>query len=87
MSVIEIVFLALYFGVLTILATYGSHTGTFDTAAAFAGYQYIYGATSLELTPLTPVPEPATWLAGALALLAVGYTQRKRFAKQLVVAG
>jgi len=34
-----------------------------------------------ELVPgmMTPVPEPSTWVAGALALLAVGYTQRRRF--------
>ena len=45
-----------------------------------------YGATSLELSPLTPVPEPSTWVAGALALLAVGYTQRRRFARKSAFA-
>ena len=64
------------------LATYGSHNGTFNTAPSFAGYQYIYGATSLTLVPLAAVPEPSTWVAGALALLAVGYTQRRRFARK-----
>ncbi len=35
-----------------------------------------------EVVPLVPVPEPSTWVAGALALLAIGYTQRRRFQKQ-----
>ena len=35
-----------------------------------------------EVGVLTPVPEPSTWLAGALALLAVGYTQRRRFQRK-----
>jgi fibronectin-binding autotransporter adhesin len=30
---------------------------------------------------LTAVPEPSTWAAGALALAAVGYTQRRRFVR------
>ena len=40
----------------------------------------------LELSPLTPVPEPSTWVAGALALLAVGYTQRRRFSRKPALA-
>lgn len=68
-----------------LLANFGSINGTFNTAPAFAGYQYIYGSTTLELSPLTPVPEPSTWLAGALALLAAGYTQRRRFARRPVL--
>lgn len=40
-----------------------------------------------EIVPgLTAVPEPSTWVAGALALLAVGYTQRRRFQRKLIVA-
>jgi hypothetical protein len=30
---------------------------------------------------VTVVPEPGTWVAGALALVAVSYTQRRRFAR------
>ena len=69
-----------------LLASFGSLNGTFNTAPSFAGYQYIYGLTTLELSPLTPVPEPSTWVAGALALLAVGYTQRRRFARKAALA-
>ncbi|MDQ3117578.1 MAG: hypothetical protein M3Q86_13385, partial [Verrucomicrobiota bacterium] len=61
------------------LATFGTINGIFNSAPSFVGYQYIYGDTSLQLTP---VPEPGTWAAGALALLAVGYTQRRRFVRK-----
>jgi len=37
--------------------------------------------------PMTPVPEPSTWSAAALAFFVVGYIQRKRFAKRLRVTG
>ena len=42
-----------------------------------------------EIVPgvMTPVPEPSTWVAGALALLAVGYMSRRRFQRKLIVAG
>jgi fibronectin-binding autotransporter adhesin len=30
----------------------------------------------------TPIPEPSTWIGAALALAAIGYTQRRRFAKR-----
>jgi autotransporter-associated beta strand protein len=50
------------------------------------------GYTAVQFDPLnnpyyeivaTPVPEPGTWGAGALALLAIGYTQRRRFTRLL----
>ena len=45
----------------------------------FAGFApgatiFQYGGTF----ELVPVPEPSTWVAGTLALLALGYTQRRR---------
>jgi autotransporter-associated beta strand protein len=44
-----------------------------------------YGADQILLASgfyeIVPVPEPSTWVGGALALLAVAYTQRRRFAK------
>jgi autotransporter-associated beta strand protein len=63
-----------------VLATYSSISGTFDFGSAPSGYQLIYGATELDLVP---VPEPGTWLAGALALLAVLRTQRNRLSRLL----
>jgi len=37
------------------------------------------------LTPLTVVPEPSTWIIGALAVAALAYTQRRKLKKLLVV--
>ncbi|HEY1581609.1 MAG TPA: hypothetical protein VGF73_00760, partial [Chthoniobacterales bacterium] len=36
------------------------------------------GHIDLVLDTLAPAPEPSTWVAGSLALLAVGYTARRR---------
>lgn len=47
-------------------------------------FVYDVGTDSIDLT-LAAVPEPSTWVGAALALLAVGYTQRKRFVKRLSV--
>jgi fibronectin-binding autotransporter adhesin len=47
-----------------------------DTGDATAG-------NDISLTVLTPIPEPSTWIGAALALGAIGVTQRKRFAKRL----
>jgi hypothetical protein len=38
-----------------------------------------------EIVPLTPVPEPSTWIGAALGLGAIGVTQRRRLAKRLRV--
>ncbi len=43
------------------------------------------GLDNIQLTG-TPVPEPSTWVGGALALLAIGYTQRRRFVKKTALA-
>lgn len=40
-----------------------------------------------EVMPLTAVPEPSTWIGGALALAALGFMSRKRFAKRARVIG
>jgi autotransporter-associated beta strand protein len=54
-----------------------------DSGTAFAtGATVIPFGNEFEIVP---VPEPSTWIGGALALLAVGWTQRKRFAKRLRV--
>ena len=51
-----------------------------------AGITQIAGATiQLADGEVVPVPEPSTWVAGALALAAVGYTQRRRFAYAYVL--
>jgi autotransporter-associated beta strand protein len=62
-----------------VLATYTSETGTFNTSLPTmpSGYSLVYGANELDLTP-TAVPEPSTWLTGALAVSAILFTQRRR---------
>jgi autotransporter-associated beta strand protein len=40
---------------------------------------YVAGNGNDILLTVTAVPEPSTWIGGALALAALGYTQRRRF--------
>jgi hypothetical protein len=40
-------------------------------------WSFAYDGANIDLT-LTQVPEPSTWVGGALALLGIGFTQRKR---------
>ena len=61
-----------------VLATYANHSG--DSTFALVnnmpdGYDLVFGATELDLVP---VPEPATWIGGALALSAVAFASRRR---------
>ena len=41
-------------------------------------FQANYTGTDFTLTALGAVPEPATWLAGALTFLGAGWTLRRR---------
>jgi hypothetical protein len=49
---------------------------------SFTGYsgaaEFFLGGGYYEIVPLTAVPEPSTWIAGALAFLALVYNQRER---------
>ncbi len=71
-------------------------SGTFANAPAntFTDGVYVFsvnyadnfdnsGASNDISLLVTAVPEPGTWIAGGLAFLFVGYTQRKRFARAL----
>jgi len=59
-----------------ILATFGSHDDVFDMVMGVpSGYALVYNPTDLELVP---IPEPATWIGGALALGAIAFVQRRR---------
>ncbi len=68
------------------LATFsGLALGVFDNVVNLpSGYNLVYSVGQLNLTnvPLVLVPETSTWAIGALALLAVGYTQRRRFSRK-----
>jgi len=64
-----------------------SLTGTFSgitdgQAVSFSGYDFTADYTSTGFD-LIAVPEPSTWVAGALALAALGWSQRRRFAQLL----
>jgi hypothetical protein len=57
------------------LATYLSEGGSFIVDNLPTGYSLVYLPTELDLVP---IPEPATWIGGALALGAIAFTQRRR---------
>jgi autotransporter-associated beta strand protein len=65
-----------------ILATFtGTRSGTFDTVTNLpSGYHLVYGANDIELDV---VPEPGTWIGGALALAALVATQRRQLMRLL----
>jgi hypothetical protein len=63
------------------LATYTGESGSFIVDNLPAGYSLVYLPTELDLVP-TAIPEPATWLGGAIALGAIVLTQRRRLAKR-----
>lgn len=62
------------------LATYSSVSGVFDLVNVPANYQLIYGGTDLILAP---IPEPSTWIGGALVLAAIAFQQRRRLRELL----
>jgi hypothetical protein len=55
----------------------------------FTGYgpgaiEFDLGGGYYEITPASPVPEPSTYVAGALALGALAYHQRRRFRRRRI---
>jgi hypothetical protein len=58
----------------------GTFSGIADNSLqSFSGYQFIADYdTANGNFDLIVVPEPSTWLAAALALGAIGFSQRKR---------
>ncbi len=63
-----------------ILATFGSHSDTFQFVSGIPeNYFLVYSDTDLELVP---IPEPATWIGGGLALAAMFFASRKRCARR-----
>jgi autotransporter-associated beta strand protein len=67
-----------------IITGLGSDPGESNWAITNAGwsgsFSYASGNISVDIVAL---PEPATWIAGALVLGAVGWTQRRRFSRAL----
>ena len=59
-----------------VLATFASHSDVFDTLTGLpANYTRVFSATDIELVP---VPEPATWIGGSLALAALAFAHRRK---------
>ncbi|PZR71990.1 MAG: hypothetical protein DLM73_14250 [Chthoniobacterales bacterium] len=67
------------------LATYDGVAGIFEVQNNLpSGYELIYGPTSLLLTnDLTVIPEPSTWIGAAIALVAIGFIQRRLFSRMI----
>jgi autotransporter-associated beta strand protein len=66
----------------TLISYTGTLSGTFDSTSGLpAGYVIQYNSGEIDLVA-TPIPEPSTWIGAALALAAIGFRQRKRFAKR-----
>jgi autotransporter-associated beta strand protein len=60
------------------LATFGAHDGTFDPMLVTGiptNYALVYHDTDLQLVP---IPEPSTWIGGALAVAALAVLKRRR---------
>ena len=67
------------------IATFtGTLSGTFDTTTLPSGYSLTYGTHEIDL--VTPVPEPVTWLAGALLVGAATWRGRKCFRQTVAQA-
>ena len=68
------------------IAKYDQNDVTFDGVTGYTTIQTSTGPDAFyEVVGLAPIPEPSTWIGAALALGAMGVTQRKRFAKRLRV--
>ena len=62
-----------------ILATFADRNNTmFETVSGIpANYTLVYNDTDILLVP-TAIPEPSTWIGGALAIAAIGVMRRRR---------
>jgi fibronectin-binding autotransporter adhesin len=62
------------------LATFADRNSTeFEFVSGVpGGYNLVYHDSDIQLVP---IPEPATWIGGALLLATLGFTQRRRLAR------
>jgi hypothetical protein len=78
------------FDILNIANTGAFNTGEFAQGDTVTSGRYTFSISYPDYhTPdksvtLTVVPEPSTWIGGALAVAALAYTQRRRLRKLLV---
>jgi hypothetical protein len=59
---------------------------SFESSYLPGGFSVGEDSADSGFNPLTPVPEPSTWIGGILALAAIGLTQRRRL-RALVARG
>ncbi len=59
----------------TFMSAYDQDSVMFNGITGYGLYDF---GSYYEVFALTAVPEPSTWIAGILAVVAVGYTQRRR---------
>lgn len=59
---------------------YSQNEVSFNNTSGYSIVQYdvLSGNPYYEITQLTPVPEPSTWAAGALALASLAFARRRR---------
>jgi hypothetical protein len=71
----------LFEGLATTFATaYNQSDVSFNGVVGYDVIQFLAGDIPYyEVTALAAVPEPSTWLAGAVALGVLAWTQRRRF--------
>jgi hypothetical protein len=63
---------------------YFNFEGTSPLTSVVNGYTDLQGGGSdIQLNVVAAVPEPSTWVGGALTFAALAYTQRRRFARIL----
>jgi autotransporter-associated beta strand protein len=61
----------------TLISYTGTLSGTFDNVSGLpSGYMLEYNPGEIDLVAV--VPEPGTWIGAALALAAIGFSQRRR---------
>ena len=70
-----------YNNIITGVSNPGNTTSWTITNSGWTG-TFSYDGANIDLT-LTAVPEPSTWISGALALVVIGCIQRKRFSRLL----
>ncbi len=62
---------------------YFNFEGTSPLTSVVNGYTDLQGGGKDIKLLVRPIPEPSTWVGGALVFAALAYTQRRRFAQML----
>ena len=76
--------MTLFIGLATTFTTaYSQSEVSFNGTSGYGFVQFDpLGNPYYEIVSLVAVPEPSTWIAGALVLIVIGYSSRKRFVRR-----